>query len=478
MNVADCAACDGHSAPLDFVSSWIIDRPSLSLVHGPRGGGKSFLRALATHYDSILYNGHSTRILGGSLAQSKQVYNALKMFEAKAPECFRMFAAERASYINGSDVEILAASSKSVRGPHVPTLALDEVDEIDTDLREAAMGMSMSRGNVRGMVSMTSTWHKVGGPMANLVEMAEAGAFPIWRFCAFEVLETCPDERSGRNLEHCPACPLVQWCHDTASGRPKAKRSAGHYTIDSLIQKIQGTSKRTFEADFLCMGPKSEGLWFTEFSNANISTDAVYDPRLELHLAVDPGVVTGGVFFQVSKQPDPFTGQDRHEVRVIGDYLAEGKAAEQVAIELREIARSRFSDHIHRFTMDSAGNARAATGPKITELYSVGGLRSPGYWPKYAGSVADQLALLESLVRAADGRRSLLIHPACKPTIQAFQNYRRAKRGGQWQDYPEDPQHPHEDLMDTLRGGVATALPRGRDAIPTGLRAVPGVMLT
>jgi len=447
-------------------------------VHGPRGGGKSFLRALTTHYDSILYNRHSTRILGGSLAQSKQVYNALKMFEAKAPDMFRMFASERATYTNGSDVEILAASSKSVRGPHVPTLALDEVDEIDTDLREAAMGMSMSQPGVRGMVSMTSTWHKVGGPMANLVEMAEGGAFPIWRFCAFEVLETCPEERSGKNLEHCPACPLVQWCHDTADGRPKAKRSAGHYTIDSLIQKVQATSRRTFEADYLCMGPKSEGLWFTEFNDANVSLDAVYDPRLELHLAIDPGVVTGAVFFQVMRQPDPFSGQDRHEVRVIGDYLCEGKAAEQVAIEVREIARSRFADTIHRFTMDSAGSARTAAGPRVTELYAVGGLRNPAYWPKYAGSVADQLTLLESLVRAADERRSILIHPSCKATIQAFQNYRRAKRGGQWQDYPEDPQHPHEDLMDALRGGIAAALPRGRDAIPTGLRRTPGAMLT
>ena len=448
-------------------------------MHGPRGGGKSFLRALATHLDSLRYPKHSTRILGGSLAQSKQVYNAVKLFQDRGPELFESTAAERMRYVTGSDVEILAASSKSVRGPHVPTLVLDEVDEIDNELREAAMGMSMSLGGVRGSVSMTSTWHRVGGPMGSLVEMAESGAFPMWRFCAFEVLETCPVERSGKHLEHCSACPLVTWCHDTPDGIPKAKRSAGHYTIDSLIQKVQAISRRTFEADYLCLGPKSEGLWFSEFSaDANVTTDAVYDPRLELHLACDPGVFTGAVFFQVRSVPDQFTGVERHEVRVVGDYLCEGKPAEQVAIELREIARSRFNDQVHRFTMDSAGSARTATGPKVVELFALGGLRNPAYWPKYAGSVADQLALLEGLVRAADGRRSLLIHPSCKATIQAFQHYRRAKRSGQWQDYPEDPQHPAEDVMDALRGGVASALPRGRDAVATGFRRVPGVMLT
>ena len=477
VNVAHKAVCPGHSAPLDFLAAWVYQRPSISLVHGPRGGGKSFLRALATHLDSIRYPKHSTRILGGSLAQSKQVYHALRRFENTVPQLFQSFATERSVYVNGSDVEILAASSKSVRGPHVPTLALDEVDEIDTDLREAAMGMSMSQPGVSGMVSMTSTWHKVGGPMASLVELAESGAFPIWRFCAFEVLESCPEERSGKHLENCPECPLVNWCHDTADGVPKAKRSAGHYAIDSLIQKVQATSRRTFEADYLCLGPKSEGVWFTEFGTGNTSPDAVYDPRLELHLAIDPGVVTGAVFFQVLRQPDQFTGIELNEVRVIADYLVEGKPAEQVAIELREIARSRFNDRIDVFTMDSAGGARNAVGPKVVELFALGGLRNPRYWPKYAGSVADQLALLESLVRAADGRRSLIIHPACKPTIQAFENYRRAKRGGQWQDYPEDPQHPHEDLMDALRGGVASALPRGRDALPTGFRTVSGQYL-
>jgi hypothetical protein len=29
-------------------------------------------------------------------------------------------------------------------------------------------------------------------------------------------------------------------------------------------------------------------------------------------------------------------------------------------------------------------------------------------------------------------------------------------------DYPADPQHPHEDLIDALRGGLKLALPVGR----------------
>jgi hypothetical protein len=81
-------------------------------------------------------------------------------------------------------------------------------------------------------------------------------------------------------------------------------------------------------------------------------------------------------------------------------------------------------------------------------------------WP--IGSVADGLSLLESFANPADGNPRLLIHSRCKPTIAAMQSYRRAKRGGQWQDYPEDPQHPHEDLVDSLRGGLRVLFPQGR----------------
>jgi hypothetical protein len=45
----------------------------------------------------------------------------------------------------------------------------------------------------------------------------------------------------------------------------------------------------------------------------------------------------------------------------------------------------------------------------------------------------------------------------------AFQNYvRRQSSSGEWLDEPVDPQHPHEDLMDALRGGVRDRFPEGR----------------
>ena len=458
------SVCAGHNSPLDWLVSQVYDRPPLSLEIGPRGGGKSFIAGLATHLDSQRYDRHGTKILGGSLAQSQQIYGALKEFDRLRPGAFTAINRESAQYRTGSEVSILAASPKSVRGPHVATLRLDEVDEISDDLRESAMGMCMTKDGVSPSVSMTSTWHRVGGPMAGLVEQAEAGRFPLFRFCLFEVLETCPESRSGPGLEKCPACPLMQWCHTDAG--PKAKQSCGHYTIDAACQKVVAVSLRIFEADYLCLGPRADGIWFPQFAEAtHVSIAAEYEPGLPVLLAIDNGVFTGAVFLQV-------VGKDSRNpvVHVFADYLTESQTAQANAAGLIELAGKVCCSVIHRVVTDPAGGARNAVGPTVIAEYERAGLRPMERWP--LGSVADGLALVDSFVTPADGTARLIVHPRCTATIRALRAYRRAKRAGQWQEYPEDPQHPSEDLVDALRGGLRSLWPAGRTPDP-GFRTMP-----
>ncbi len=477
--------CRGHQSPGDYFASLFFDRPALALVLGPRGGGKSFLSALNTHLNSRWNPRHGTRILGGSLSQSEQVYRALRetIYEGQGEmgsdaDVIAKLLKGEALYRNGSDVSILAASSKSVRGPHVPSLKLDEVDEIAPDLREAAMGMCMDRHGSRASVVMTSTWHRVNGPMATLMDRARGGEFPLYSFCMFEVLERCTESRSGPWVggpavyAKCPECALKTWCHaerDLNGDLPLAKRSNGHYGIDALIQKVRATGSRTFESDYLCKGPRSDGLWFPAFDPAShVGTRAEYDPRLPVHLAIDSGVFTGAVFFQVVRGMVPGGGVD--EVRIFADYLAENRPAEQNARALLEMARTHCEGRLDVISTDPAGGSRNPVGPTVIAEYERAGLRQIRRWP--IGSVADGLALVESFVDPADGRSRLTIHPRCSVSTRAMGNYRRAKRAGQWQDYPEDPQHPHEDIVDALRGGLRVCFPEGRSTQPT-LARVP-----
>ncbi len=125
-----------------------------------------------------------------------------------------------------------------------------------------------------------------------------------------------------------------------------------------------------------------------------------------------------------------------------------------------------------RVSIDPGGSARTAVGPTVrgeferTGLLGRNGLEN---WP--VGPKADGLQLVEALLRSADGTVNLKIHPRCRRLIAALQSYVRARRASQWMDYPEDLQHPHEDLVDPLCGGLKLELPAGR-TLPPDLRRV------
>ncbi len=472
VEIAETSVCRGHQSPWQFFSDVLLNRPPLALVLGPRGGGKSYLSALETHLRSLTNPDHSTRVLGGSLAQSQQINQALRELSREHQEPVGRVLETGVRYHNGADVKVLAASPTSVRGPHVPSLKLDEVDEMDTDCREAAMGMCMNKKGISPSVLMTSTWHRIDGPMSNLMERARAGEFPIYTFCVFEVLEHCPEARSGPHLENCEDCPLKKWCHEdldqAPGGLPKAKRSNGHYSIDSSIQKVRGVSQRTFEADYLCKGPKSEGLWFPAFDPvASVSDRAEYKPAWPVHLAIDSGVFTGAVFFQIV--PQTSSKGTFEEVHIFEDYLCEGVPAEKIARELLELAQTRCNGRVDIASTDPAGGTRSPIGPTVLGEYDRGGLRGLQHWPSGA-SVLDGLALVESFIQPAEGESRLIIHPRCEATVRSLLNYRRNKQAGQWLDHPKDPQHPYEEIVDAIRGGLRIQYPEGRGSRPEHAR--------
>ncbi len=87
------------------------------------------------------------------------------------------------------------------------------------------------------------------------------------------------------------------------------------------------------------------------------------------------------------------------------------------------------------------------------------GSRILARWPQHL--VLDGLDTIELLL---DGG-NLMIHPRCVRLKEAFGNYRRQRRGGQWIDFPADG-HPEEDMIDALRGGIRDALPEGNVLAP------------
>jgi hypothetical protein len=49
-------------------------------------------------------------------------------------------------------------------------------------------------------------------------------------------------------------------------------------------------------------------------------------------------------------------------------------------------------------------------------------------------------------------------------TIAAFKNYQKEKHGEVFGVKPKDPQHPWEEMIDALAGGLLARYPNGRQA--------------
>jgi hypothetical protein len=103
--------------------------------------------------------------------------------------------------------------------------------------------------------------------------------------------------------------------------------------------------------------------------------------------------------------------------------------------------------------IDPAATARSSLGPAAySEYEQVFGSRVTARWPQHL--VLDGLDTLEFLLDTGN----LKIHRRCARVKDAFQNYSRQHRGGQWVDFPADG-HPKGDMIDALRGGIRDALP-------------------
>lgn len=228
------------------------------------------------------------------------------------------------------------------------------------------------------------------------------------------------------------------------------------------LRNLKGTRRKRYYDGLWAAG---EGQWFGEFTDANVTERAKFDPMYPVHLAVDCGVHTGAVWCQI--RLDRFSGETT--ITVFGDFYSFNKSAYDNARAILTKTVDLCGGRFDRGVCDPAGNAASPVGPTVIGEYRRAGLYLD-QWPSYPGSVSDGLTLIDSFVSVDPP--ALLVHPSCTDLINAFANYKRAEQRGQFIDRPKDPQHPYEELMDALRGALQDKFPEGRRPEPA-LTRVP-----
>jgi hypothetical protein len=226
------------------------------------------------------------------------------------------------------------------------------------------------------------------------------------------------------------------------------------------LGRLTGTRRKRLRDGIWCAG---EGAWFEGWDeDRHVTTWAEYDPYHPVHLAVDTGVHTGAVWYQIRPTDNgPI-------VAIFGDYYGFPSVAYETAKQIQGRTQELCKGRVDVGRHDPAGNAATGTGTTITAEYERAGLKLKP-WLKFPGCVSSGLGLVESFLGGEPA--SLAVHPRCRDLRTAFANYKRKQRGGQWIDEPEDPQHPHEDVIDSLRSGLLDHFPEGRRPAPKLSRA-------
>jgi hypothetical protein len=201
--------CPDHVSPFDaFCEGYFGNSTNWVLWYGSRGTGKSLMLALLalTKATALEIN---VVLLGGSMAQSNNVHEHVTnlLMHTNAP----LYAIERQiktelTFHAGNWVRPIPASQKTVRGPHPQMTLLDEIDEMERPIYDAAMGQALEKANQRGytlqeMVVASSTWQNPVGTFSSVRDEALVKGQPIRTWCWREVLKTAENPEGWMDPE-------------------------------------------------------------------------------------------------------------------------------------------------------------------------------------------------------------------------------------------------------------------------------------
>jgi hypothetical protein len=195
--------CPEHVAPFKAVADAFFARePGYAVWYASRGSGKSLALAVLGLTKTLVLDVDTT-ILGGSMTQSQNVathmsdllhFKRAPVYALKGGSVDKGVTATQITTSTGKRVRPIPASQTTVRGPHPPLSLLDEVDEMDLAIFDAAMGQAMEQLNSRGeiigeYIVASSTWQNPDGTFTEIMERARRKNQPIYTWCWRELLE-------------------------------------------------------------------------------------------------------------------------------------------------------------------------------------------------------------------------------------------------------------------------------------------------
>lgn len=192
VTIPDVQVCPNHSTPWRIFSDAYFARYPVIVLHGSRGlAGKSFLLATLGVTEAATLAADVT-VLGGSGEQSRRVLDHMRDRWAYRGAPSAMLTGEARTetrLTNGAIIEALMASQASVRGGHEPRLRIDEADEMDLSILDAALGQPMEQHGIKSQTIISSTRQYADGTMTEVLRRAAEKSWPVHEICWRENLQ-------------------------------------------------------------------------------------------------------------------------------------------------------------------------------------------------------------------------------------------------------------------------------------------------
>lgn len=249
-----------HTPPFQAFADAYFNRGHQALWHGSRGlSGKSFMLAILGLTKAVLL-GTEVNLLGGSLAQSTNLHIHMRAaLEYKnAPEFMIVNnTATLIEFTNKAKIHPLTASQKTVRGPHPPFLILDEIDEMDQDILDAALGQPMPQKNYLGVTQkpytvMCSTWQNPEGTFTEMRRRFEEKNDPIIQWCYKCSANPIDGWLSEETIEEKrQSIPAEMWRTEYELGEPAiGNRAFNPEAVDAMFDKEPEPLREKVAKDF------------------------------------------------------------------------------------------------------------------------------------------------------------------------------------------------------------------------------------
>lgn len=413
----------GHSAPFDYLCHAFFEAgPGVAqdcVVWANRGGGKTFLAAVATALDLVFKPGIEIRILGGSLDQAKRMHAHLRAIFGRewfAEQVDGRITERRIRLKNGSVVELLAQSQTSVRGTRVQKLRCDEVELFDPEVFEAAQLTTRSKDcggiPVRGTIECLSTMHVPYGLMYRLVAEGRSGERALFKWGVVDVLGACGDEHKCCNDDGSPRCGLYPACEGRAKERDAGGGPAGHIEVYDALSQQSRVGEATWASEMLCLRPKRSDCVLPEFDRAvHVVSALPQEPDGAQWIGgMDFGIRAPTVVLWARLDPDGV-------VTVVDERAEAGVILGEHA---RAILEGVFPVPAW-IGVDPAGNQRSGQ----TGISDVQALTKLGLKPRWRRmGIIEGLSLLRARLKPASGPATLLVHERCTTLIESLEKYR------------------------------------------------------